>query len=218
MSSLKNNNIIEIIEKLKVEYPEAECSLDFNTPFQMAVAVILSAQCTDERVNKVTPKIFSKYSTPDDFNNLDILELEKMIYSCGFYKNKAKNIKLLAKTIVEKHEGILPEKMEELIKLPGIGRKSANVIMLEAFNKPVGIAIDTHAKRISNRLGLSKEKDPVKIEKDLLKIVPKGYLKDVNHLFVFHGRKICKSQSPNCEKCPISNKCKYFKSKNKGNI
>ena len=160
--------------------------------------------------------MFSKYKTPEDFNKIDIEILEKEIHSCGFYKNKAKNIKLLAKVLIENYEGEIPQNMEELIKLPGIGRKSANVIMLEAFNRPVGIAIDTHAKRVSNRLGLSNKKDPEKIEKDLLKVVPAEYIKDVNHLFVFHGRKICKSQSPKCDICPVSEYCKYFNSRYKG--
>ena len=210
---MKKNNIIDIIEKLKAEHPEAACSLNFNTPFEMAVAVILSAQCTDERVNKITPILFSKYKTPEDFCNISLEDLEKQIYSCGFYKNKAKSIKLLAKILVEDYNSTIPENMDILVKLPGIGRKSANVIMLEAFNKPVGIAIDTHAKRISNRLGLSSKKEPTKIEEDLLKIVPKKYLKDVNHLFVFHGRKVCKSQNPLCDKCLINIYCKYFNSK-----
>lgn len=213
---MKNNYIVEIIEKLKEAHPEAKCSLNFTTPFEMAIAVMLSAQCTDERVNKITPGLFSKYKTPEDFNKIDIEILEKEIYSCGFYKNKAKNIKLLAKVLIENYEGEIPQNMEELIKLPGIGRKSANVIMLEAFNRPVGIAIDTHAKRVSNRLGLSNKKDPEKIEKDLLKVVPAEYIKDVNHLFVFHGRKICKSQSPKCDICPVNDYCKYFNSKYKG--
>ena len=206
------NNVVNIIEKLKIAHPEAECSLNFTTPFEMAIAVMLSAQCTDERVNKITPELFSKYKTPEDFKNADIKEIEQLIYSCGFYKNKAKNIKLLAEVLIKDYNSQMPETMEELIKLPGIGRKSANVIMLEAFNKPVGIAIDTHAKRISNRLGLSKEKEPEKIEKDLLKIVPEEYIKDVNHLFVFHGRKVCKSQNPMCENCTISSYCKYYNS------
>lgn len=210
-----SKKIVEIIEKLKEAYPEAECSLDFSTPFEMAIAVMLSAQCTDERVNKITPKLFSKYNTPEDFNNADISEIEKEIYSCGFYKNKAKNIKLLAKTVIDEYGGEIPCRMEELVKLPGIGRKSANVIMLEAFNIPVGIAIDTHAKRVSNRMGFSNKKDPEKIERDLLKIVPKDYIKDINHLFVFHGRKICKSQNPKCNICPVNEYCKYFNSKSK---
>lgn len=156
MIVLKHNNskknIVTIIELLKNMYPDATCSLDFNSPFEMGIAVMLSAQCTDERVNKTTPVIFSKYNTPEDFVNIDIKELESLIHPCGFYKNKAKNIKAYAKMVIDKYNGELPQDIEKLILLPGIGRKSANVIMLEAFNKPVGIAIDTHAKRISNRL------------------------------------------------------------------
>ena len=136
------------------------------------IAVMLSAQCTDERVNKTTPLIFEKYNTPQDFVNMDIKILEDLIHPCGFYKTKAKNIKGYAKKILDEYNGNLPESMEDLISLPGIGRKSANVIMLEAFDNPIGIAVDTHAKRISNRLGLSSETDPNKIEQDLLKIIP----------------------------------------------
>ena len=208
-------DIINIIETMKKMYPDATCSLDFNSPFEMGIAVMLSAQCTDERVNKTTPSIFSKYNTPQDFIDLDIKELEELIHPCGFYKNKAKNIKGYSKMILEEFGGELPQDIDKLILLPGIGRKSANVIMLEAFNKPVGIAIDTHAKRISNRLGLSKETDPSKIEQDLLKIIPKEYYKDVNHLFVWHGRNTCTARSPKCENCPLVNYCIYNKNSKK---
>ena len=206
---------IKIIEILKETYPDAKCSLDFNTPFQMMVAVVLSAQCTDARVNQVTPDIFKKYPEPIDFANMELSLLEELIHSCGFYKNKAKNIKAAATKIVNEYNGQLPNTMEELVNLPGVGRKSANVIMLEAFNDPQGIAVDTHAKRISNRLGLSNAGNPVQIEKDLIKKFPKKYFYDVNHLLVWHGRNLCKAQNPNCEKCPLQIYCKYFKEKNK---
>jgi len=206
---------IKIIEILKEKYPDAKCSLDFNTPFQMMVAVVLSAQCTDARVNQVTPEIFKKYPEPIDFANMELSLLEELIHSCGFYKNKAKNIKAAATKIVNEYNGQLPNTMEELVNLPGVGRKSANVIMLEAFNAPQGIAVDTHAKRISNRLGLSNASNPVQIEKDLIKKFPKKYFYDVNHLLVWHGRNLCKAQNPNCEKCPLQIYCKYFKEKNK---
>lgn len=195
-------------------YPDAKCSLDFSTPFELGIAVMLSAQCTDERVNKTTPSIFKKYNAPEDFVNLDIKEIEALIHSCGFYKAKAKNIKGYATKILEEYNGKLPETMEELTTLPGIGRKSANVIMLEAFNNPQGIAVDTHAKRISNRLGISKETDPNKIEKDLIKIIPKEYFKDVNHLLVWHGRNLCKAQNPKCEECQIKEYCEFYESNN----
>ena len=201
---------IQIIEKLKNYYPDATCSLDFETPFQILVAVVLSAQCTDERVNKTTPYIFSKYPTVYDFNNMDLSTLEDLIHPCGFYKNKAKNLKAAAKTIIEKYNGNVPDNMDKLITIPGVGRKSANVIMLEAFHNPQGIAVDTHAKRISNRIGFSKESDPLKVEQDLLKIIPKEYYYDVNHLLVWHGRKICSARNPKCDSCPISNLCKKY--------
>ncbi len=203
-------NIVKIIELLKSTYPDATCSLDFNSPFELGIAVMLSAQCTDERVNKTTPSIFEKYNKPQDFIDMDIKLLESLIHPCGFYKTKAKNIKAYSKKIMEEYNGKLPEKMEELIKLPGIGRKSANVILLEAFNNPVGIAIDTHAKRICNRLGLSNNSDPSKIEQDLLKIIPNEYYKDVNHLLVWHGRNTCNARNPRCDKCPVSIYCNYY--------
>lgn len=204
---MNQNDAIKIIEILKKYYPEAKCSLDFETPFQMAIAVMLSAQCTDERVNKITPYLFKEYGTPEAINNMKIAELEKIIYPCGFYKNKAQNIKEMAKIVLETYKGKMPESMEKLMALPGIGRKSANVIMLEAFNNPQGIAIDTHAKRIASRVGFSKESSPEKIEKDILNVIPKKYYRDVNHLLVWHGRKICTARNPKCGMCPISKYC-----------
>lgn len=201
----------QIVEILKERYPDATCSLDFKTPFQMVVAVMLSAQCTDERVNQITPEIFTKYSIPEDFAKIDIQELERLIHSCGFYKNKAKNIKACAKMILEKHQGKVPDTMEELIALPGVGRKSANVVMLEAFGKAEGIAVDTHCKRIANQLGLSKETDPEKIEQDLLKIFDKEDYKDVNHLLIWHGRNTCIARNPRCEECVLKEFCRAYK-------
>lgn len=211
--NLSTENIVKIIELLKKTYPDATCSLNFNSPFELGIAVMLSAQCTDDRVNKTTPSIFKKYNKPNDFVNMDISILEDLIYPCGFYKTKAKNIKAYSKKIIEEYNGRLPNNMEELITLPGIGRKSANVIMLEAFNNPIGIAIDTHAKRICNRLGLSLNSDPIKIEHDLLNIVPKKYYRDINHLLVWHGRNICTARNPKCDNCPVSKYCKYYNSK-----
>ncbi len=210
---MKKENAIKLIKILKKTYPDATCSLDFTSPFQMGIAVMLSAQCTDERVNKTTPELFSKYKKPEDYLKASQEEIEEIIKPCGFYKNKAKNLVGYAKMVVENYNGELPQDMEELIKLPGIGRKSANVIMLEAYNDPRGIAIDTHAKRIAARVGLSNEKEPSKIEQDLLKLIPKEYYKDVNHLLVWHGRKTCDARHPKCEKCAIKDYCKYFKSK-----
>lgn len=208
---MKKEDVIQIIKKLKNAYPEATCSLDFKTPFELGIAVMLSAQCTDERVNKITPILFSTYKKPADYLNAEIYEIEEIIKPCGFYKNKAKNLIGYVKMIIAEYNGVMPSTMEELEKLPGIGRKSANVIMLEAFNNPQGIAVDTHAKRISNRVGLSKEKEPLKIEQDLIKVIPKEYFKDVNHLLVWHGRKICDARKPKCEECGIKNYCKYYR-------
>ena len=205
---MKQDIAIKIIDKLRETYPDATCSLDFSTPFQMLVSVVLSAQCTDERVNKTTPNIFEKYPTVYDFYNMDISTLEDLIHPCGFYKTKAKSLKAASKMIVEVYNGEVPKTMEELIKIPGVGRKSANVIMLEAFKNPQGIAVDTHAKRISNKVGFSKELDPLKIEQDLLKIFPKKYYYDVNHLLVWHGRKTCTARNPKCSECSIKKLCK----------
>ena len=207
---MKKNDIINLIKILKNTYPDAQCSLDFETPFQMVVAVTLSAQCTDERVNKTTPELFNKCKTVEDFVNININELEKIIHPCGFYKNKAKNIKLCAKQVLENFNGIVPNNMENLLTLAGIGRKSANVIMLEVYGIANGVAVDTHAKRISNRLGLSDNKEPEKIEQDLIKQIPPKYLKDINQLFMWHGRNTCTARNPKCEICTIKNYCKYY--------
>ena len=208
---MKKQEIKNFYEILKNTYPDATCSLDFKTPFQIVVAVMLSAQCTDERVNKTTPALFGRCKTIQDFADIDIKELEDIIHPCGFYKNKAKNIKLCAKQVLENFDGVVPQNMEDLLTLAGVGRKSANVILLEAFGIANGIAVDTHAKRISNRIGLSSHNDPEKIEQDLLKIFPKEYLKDINHLFVWHGRNTCDSRKPKCEQCTVKQFCKYYK-------
>ena len=205
---------VKIVEILKEYYPDATCSLDFTTPFEMLISVMLSAQCTDERVNKTTPNLFKKYNTPEKMANIDIKELEEIIHPCGFYKNKAKNIIACSKRLVEVYNSKVPDNIEDLMTLAGVGRKSANVIMLEAFNKPVGIAVDTHAKRVSNLVGFSKESDPEKIEQDLLKQFPEKYLKDINHLFVWHGRNTCIARRPKCDICPINKYCDEY-NKNK---
>lgn len=207
---MKKLDVTNFVKTLKKAYPDATCSLDFKTPFQMVVAVMLSAQCTDARVNKTTPALFERCKTIQGFVDIDIQELEDLIHPCGFYKNKAKNIKLCAKQVIENFNGEVPHTMEELLTLAGVGRKSANVILLEAFGIANGIAVDTHAKRVSNRIGLSNEKEPEKIEQDLLKIFPKEYLKDINHLFVWHGRNTCDSRKPNCENCCVKEYCKYY--------
>ena len=211
MRKLNKEDAINIVKKLKEAYQDATCSLDFKTPFQMVVAVMLSAQCTDERVNKTTPALFARCKTIQDFADIDIKELEDIIHPCGFYKNKAKNIKLCAKQVLENFGGEVPQNMKDLQSLAGVGRKSANVIMLEAFNNPQGIAVDTHAKRIANLMGLSEESDPEKIEQDLIKFFPKEYYKDINHLSVWHGRNTCIARKPKCDVCTVKEYCKGFR-------
>ena len=200
----------EIAEKIINLYPNAKSSLDFKTPFQMLVAVCLSAQCTDARVNMITPALFKKYKTPKQMANADIKELEELVSSISFYKNKSKNLIAASKKIEADFDGVVPNDMELLQTLPGVGRKSANCIMLDAYNNPQGIAVDTHVRRISQRLGLSKETDPLKIEADLLKCIPKEYWKDVNHTFILFGRDTCSAQKPKCENCPLKKYCKYI--------
>ena len=212
---MKKSDAVILVDRLKKAYPDATCSLDFTTPFQLVVAVMLSAQCTDERVNKTTPTLFARCKTIKDFADIDIKELEEIIHPCGFYKNKAKNVKLCAKQVLENFNGEVPHTMKELTSLAGVGRKSANVILLEVFGIAEGIAVDTHAKRISNLVGLSNKKEPEKIEQDLIKLFPKDTLKDINHLFVWHGRNTCVARNPKCENCPINDLCKYYKSRKK---
>ena len=208
MTKNETNKLINILKKT---YPDAKCSLDFSTPFELVVAVMLSAQCTDERVNLTTPLLFKRCKTIEDFANIDIKELEEIIHPCGFYRNKAKNIKLCAKQVIENFSGEVPQDMDSLLTLAGVGRKSANVILLEVFGIATGIAVDTHCKRLSNRIGLSKESAPSKIELDLLKQIDKKYLKDVNHLFIWHGRYTCTARNPKCENCTIKEFCNYYK-------
>lgn len=207
---MKKEYAKKIVEILKETYPDATCSLDFSTPFEMVVAVMLSAQCTDERVNLTTPALFKRCPSIQDYVSIDIKELENIIHPCGFYKNKAKNIKLCAKQVLENFNGIVPNNMDDLLTLAGVGRKSANVILLEVYGIANGVAVDTHAKRISNLMGLSKETDPSKIEQDLIKFFPKDSLKYINHLFVWHGRNTCVARHPKCDKCTVKQFCKFY--------
>ena len=208
---MKKQYAKKVIEILRSTYPEATCSLDFTTPFEMVVSVMLSAQCTDERVNKTTPILFERCKTIKDYAEIDIKELENIIHPCGFYKNKAKNIKLCAKQILENFDGVVPNNMDDLLTLAGVGRKSANVILLEVYGIANGIAVDTHAKRISNLMGFSKQKEPEKIEQDLLKVLPHDLLPFVNHLFVWHGRNTCVARNPKCDECTVKDFCQFYK-------
>ena len=199
------------IENLIIElskcYDGEKGSLDFTTPFELLVAVMLSAQCTDARVNIVTKDLFKVANTPEAFAKMDIKKLEKLVSSISFYKNKSKHIKECAQQILEKYNGEVPNSMEELITLSGVGRKTANVVLLEAFDNCQGIAVDTHALRLSHRFGLSKEEDPSKVEQDLLKKIPKKYWRLMNHPLVYHGRAICTAKNPKCDECTVRKYC-----------
>lgn len=204
----KSTKIEKLIEELSKCYDGEKGSLDFTTPFELLVAVMLSAQCTDARVNVVTKDLFKVANTPEQFSKMNISEIEKLISSISFYRNKAKHIKEASIQIIENFNGSVPNNMEDLTALSGVGRKTANVVMLEAFNNCQGIAVDTHALRLSQRFGLSKETDASKVEQDLLKKIPKKYWRLMNHLFVYHGRNICTAKNPKCDECIVKQFCK----------
>lgn len=197
----------KIIKALKKQYPDLKCFLTHQDPFQLLVAVILSAQCTDERVNKVTPVLFKRFKTARDFASCSIKELEKLIHSTGFYKNKAKSIQGMAKMLVKDFNGKVPKTMEELVKLPGVGRKTANVILSESFGINEGVCVDTHVLRLSQRLGFSKHKDPIKIEQDLMNQFPKKDWETISLTLITHGRKVCDARKPNCKECFLNKLC-----------
>ena len=197
-----------MMEELTRLYGGVDNFLKFSTPFELTIAVMLSAQCTDERVNKVTEQMFKKANTPEQFAKMKVEEIEKMIGSISYFHTKAKHIKECSTQIMENFGGEVPSNMKDLMSLSGIGRKSANVIMLEAFDDCQGIAVDTHVFRISKRLGLSSKNEPQKVEQDLLKKFDKKYWPLVNHILITHGRRVCKAQNPNCVECSISKYCK----------
>lgn len=196
-----------IIRKLKKEYPAATTALDHSEPLQLLVATILSAQCTDARVNLVTKELFKKYRSAADYADANPDVLEQEIKSTGFFRNKTKSIIGMAQALVADHDGEVPASMEELTALPGVGRKTANVVLGNAFGIDEGIVVDTHVKRLSNRLKLTAKSDPVKIEQDLMKIVPRKDWTVFSHLLILHGRKICPARKPKCEVCPVSEFC-----------
>ena len=198
----------EIVKVLIDEYSGQEVGLHFESPFQLAVALILAAQCTDERVNKTTPILFKKYPTIESLKDAPLEDIKKIVKPCGFYNNKAISIKETARITIEEFGGELPCDIDELQKLRGIGRKSANIIMLEGFGQCEGIAVDTHVTRISRKIGLSNGKNPVEIENDILKLLDKKYWVDLNHVLVLHGREKCIANRPQCDECPINNLCK----------
>lgn len=205
MNKEVTNRILEI---LSAYHKDAKCELKYKTNFELLVAVILSAQCTDKRVNMVTKELFKKYNKPIDFINATQEEIETEIYSTGFYKNKAKNIIAASKTIIEKYNGVLPNTREELEKLPGVGRKTANVVYSEAFGGDA-IAVDTHVYRTSNRIGLAKSKNVLDTEKQLMKLIPQKDWSHFHHVLIFQGRYVCTAQSPKCAICPIYQYCNW---------
>jgi endonuclease-3 len=197
----------KITEELFRLYPAVECALNHKTPFQLAVATILSAQCTDERVNIVTKDLFRKYKTPKDFAEAKIVEMEKDIKSTGFFRNKAKSILGFSKAVVNEHDGKVPNDLGELIKLPGVGRKTANVILGTGFGIPSGVVVDTHVGRLSNRLGLTKHKDAIRIERDLMALLPEESWINFSHAMIWHGRKVCNARKPKCSQCTLTKLC-----------
>lgn len=201
------SNVKKIISLLKKAYPDARCTLDFRTPHQLLVATILSAQCTDERVNIVTKDLFRKYRNPKDYAGADTPVLENDIRPTGFFRNKAKSIRESAEVIVNHHDGKMPDSLQELTRLPGVGRKTASVILGTAFEKAEGIVVDTHVGRLSGRLGLTDQKDAFKIEKDLMQIIPKKDWIIISHLLIDHGRAVCKARKPDCRKCVLLKLC-----------
>jgi endonuclease-3 len=193
---------------LRTLYPEVKTQLDYETPFQLLVATILSAQCTDKQVNRVTVGLFTKLATPMDFQKASLTTIENLIHSTGFFRNKARNIKNCAEMLMEKHQGEVPGSLAELVKLPGVGRKTANVVLGAAFNIP-GIVVDTHVSRISQRLDLTDNKDPVKIEFDLMEQIPKKGWDNFSLQLIYFGREICKARKPTCPVCPMNNLCSF---------
>ena len=206
-AAAKQKRTLEIIARLHKEYPDARCSLTFRNPYQLLVATILSAQCTDERVNQVTPALFKRFPKPDDRAGARPEEVEEMIKSTGFFRNKTKSLLGMSNAVVERHKGRIPDEMDELIELPGVGRKTANVVLGNAFHKSEGVVVDTHVTRLSQRLGLTRQTDAVKIELDLMDLVPREEWTIISHLFIDHGRAVCKAPTPRCEVCILNDIC-----------
>jgi endonuclease-3 len=205
----KKEKAIEILKVFDSLYPDAKCSLEYSSPLQLLISTQLAAQCTDARVNIVAKDLYIKYNDAEDFAYADIKELEQDIKSTGFYRNKAKNIKECCRILVDRYKEEIPNNMEELTALPGVGRKTANLVLYEVYGIQ-GIIVDTHAKRLSNRIGLTENENPEKIEYDLQKIVPKERWADFCHFLVSHGRMVCKARKPNCDKCEIRQYCNYY--------
>lgn len=208
MSYDKINKILDDLDSL---YPDAKAGLDFTTPFELLIATILSAQCTDVRINKVTAVLFKEHNTPKSILDLGIDGLTKYIKSCGLYKTKSKNIINTCNVLYHDYDSKVPDNIEELMKLPGVGRKTANVVVSNAFDTPA-IAVDTHVFRVTNRIGIVNEKDVLSTEKALMRVIPKERWSKSHHLFIWHGRNICKARNPKCEECILNDRCKFYNS------
>jgi endonuclease-3 len=202
-----NSRVAKIIALLEKEHPDAKIALDHGNPLELLVATILSAQCTDERVNMVTKSLFKKYRRAEDYAKAYLKELEREIKPTGFYRNKAKNIRACGKMLVEKFDSQVPKTMEEILELPGVARKTANIVLSNAYGIVEGIAVDTHVRRLTQRLGLTKNDDPVKIEQDLMNLVPRDKWMRFTDLLIFHGRRICTAKKPKCEECVLNRLC-----------
>lgn len=203
----KKQRALEILLRLKRLYPEAPCSLDFENPLQLMIATMLAAQCTDERVNLVTPALFAAYPDVYAFAEADIADLEQLVKSTGFYRNKAKNIRAACQRIITEYNGEVPPRMEDLVTLPGVARKTANVVLAHSFGINAGVTVDTHVKRITNLLGLTKHADPVKIERDLMKLLPQPDWENWSIRLVYHGRAVCNARNPKCSICELADLC-----------
>ena len=207
MATKKQERAIDVVARLRRMYPKAKCSLDFTNAFELLIATILSAQSTDARVNTVTKSLFRKYPDPQAFASASQVEMERDVKQTGFFRNKAKAVIACSKAIVEKHNGEVPRTMEELTALPGVGRKTANVVLSNALNNPVGIVVDTHVARVSGRLGFTKSDDPVLIEQDLMKLIPRKEWTSFSHRLIYHGREICVARKPRCAQCLLNELC-----------
>jgi len=196
-----------LIEKLPQMYPDAKCALHYRNVFELLVATILSAQCTDRQVNRVTPALFARCQTPEDFTKISSKSLEALIHSTGFFRSKARNIQALSKILVEQYNGEVPQTMQELTALPGVGRKTANLVLGDGFGIHAGVVVDTHVGRLARRLGLSEEQDPEKVERDLTELFPQKFWGLLSHWLIWHGRTLCPARTPRCSECPLAVKC-----------
>jgi endonuclease-3 len=203
----EKQHVRRLVKALRAAYPDATCALNYSNPLELLVATILSAQCTDVRVNLVTPALFARYRTAADYAAAKPAEQEKLIQSTGFFRNKAKNIRGCCAALAEQHGGEVPREIDDLVKLPGVGRKTANVVLGTAFGLASGVVVDTHVTRLSRRLGLTKQKDAQKIERDLMALLPRRDWVDFSHLLIHHGRQVCKARKPNCEACTLAKWC-----------